>query len=99
MGTLEKFCPQSWLIYMIIIIVLSLLWVGYECDRLTKKLTVDEYMLPVILVWADVMLLISVFVLIAICLLAGGGIDSVGAGFCYCDCSGLWIHSWAASTQ
>eukprot|EP00444_Apocalathium_aciculiferum_P001942 CAMPEP_0183410706 /NCGR_PEP_ID=MMETSP0370-20130417/19765_1 /TAXON_ID=268820 /ORGANISM="Peridinium aciculiferum, Strain PAER-2" /LENGTH=472 /DNA_ID=CAMNT_0025593581 /DNA_START=8 /DNA_END=1426 /DNA_ORIENTATION=- len=100
-----KFCPGPWLAAMMCVVFVSLVWVGLECDWLTTKLNPDEYMQPVILVWADLLVVTFVFTVAAIvcCLAFGvGGADALplpAHAFCYCDCSHCYIYDEGRSTR
>lgn len=91
-----EFCPASWLVLMILIVSLCLLWVGFESDRLSMKLNIDEYLLPVILVWADLFILVAVCMLVVV-MIACGGMDAGGGGLgLYCwgchGCCDPWVR-------
>jgi len=83
--------------YVVLVMVLNsvgLCWSGYEMDRLCSRLRVDEYMLPVVLLWAELLVtLLLLFSTESMCQAAGNC-----EGNCYmwsyttwhCDC---WIYS------
>lgn len=82
--------------YAVVLMVLnsiSMVWGGYEIDRLCSRLKVDEYMLPVILLWAE--LLVMIFVIFSVetmCEAAGsfeGGCSMWAHTTWHCDC---WIY-------
>mmetsp|Transcript_67751 Transcript_67751/g.220550 ORF Transcript_67751/g.220550 Transcript_67751/m.220550 type:complete len:462 (+) Transcript_67751:86-1471(+) len=95
---ITQFCPGVWLALMMIIVALCIVWVGIECDRLATKLNPDEYMLPVILVWADLLVVTLVFTIAILAVLAasgsGGDIDGPSCSGCYCDCGHFWVYDW-----
>lgn len=111
---MNKFCPFNWLVLMDLVVSLCLLWVGFECDRLALKLKVDEYLLPVILVWADLLVLVAVVLavipmLVCSCMAgeSGGDADCCSGSNstmngCYgCDCSGgcIWVTNTDVRSQ
>lgn len=49
-----KFCTLGWLCGTIAILLAIVGWLGFDMDRLLTKLKVDEYFLPAILVWGDI---------------------------------------------
>jgi len=96
--SVNQFMPRNWLILADIVVSLCILWVGFECDRLAQKLKVDEYLLPVILVWADLLVLLAVtlavIVIIGCSCMAGEGCgDGMMFGMYGCNCHsyGPWI--------
>jgi len=94
---LTKFCPVSWLLLMIIIVSICLVWVGIECDRLASKLCLDEFLLPVILVWADLFVLVGVCFLICLLIACGSMGDGGPGGYCW-GCHGL-CYPWTGADQ
>eukprot|EP00928_Gymnodinium_smaydae_P021167 TRINITY_DN18239_c0_g6_i1.p1 TRINITY_DN18239_c0_g6~~TRINITY_DN18239_c0_g6_i1.p1 ORF type:complete len:422 (-),score=36.54 TRINITY_DN18239_c0_g6_i1:258-1463(-) len=84
-------CPRLFVIIAVIMNTVVLLWVGRQMDKLGSRLQVDEYLLPVILLWSEIF---AAIMMIGLCLLAGGD-DSTctcccctdaSPGFFHCDC-------------
>lgn len=97
--TMTKFCPINWLMCMMFVVCMCILWVGFECDRLANKLKIDEYLMPVILVWADLLVMIAIclaIIALIMCAAMGGGNVDCG-GMCYgchgCGTYSPWLHS------
>jgi hypothetical protein len=77
----------------------ALMWIGYQLDKLSSMLQVDEYLLPVVIVWCELLMAIALFLLVASFVLlgccAGGGCDCHccdACGNCYCP-GGYMCHS------
>jgi len=88
--------PPMFAIVAFILNALSILWIGYQMDRLSDRLQVDEFMYPVMLVWCELFVAMAVtftllFTVMA-CLVGGdvatSGCDGLcyGCYGCYCDC-------------
>jgi len=83
-----KFVPTHWLIVMLIVVDFCLVWLGVICDRLAAKLTVDEYLLPIILVWCDMLIWIMVgFVVLGMMCVVGGDGAAESNAWYYCNCN------------
>merc|ERR1712194_1002864 len=81
----------SWHLIAMVGLTISIMWAGYEFQRLCSRLSPDEYFCPMILIWVDVFI---VMIGICICLVAcsegdlegetsveafSGGVDAGGA--------------------
>eukprot|EP00930_Biecheleria_cincta_P023308 TRINITY_DN16863_c0_g1_i1.p1 TRINITY_DN16863_c0_g1~~TRINITY_DN16863_c0_g1_i1.p1 ORF type:complete len:389 (-),score=61.84 TRINITY_DN16863_c0_g1_i1:100-1266(-) len=84
--------PPLFAITTILMSTLSIVWIGYQMDRLTRQLQVEEWVYPLILLWCEVF---SCLLALAAILLALGAIEDCpcedssccqGCYGCFCDC-------------
>lgn len=92
---LVDFCPLQWLLLMMFVVTCTLLWVGIENDRLAAKLNPDEYLLPVILIWADLFMIFAGALVVCFCAqeLCCQAIEVATGSPCICD-GGGWCDCW-----
>lgn len=86
---LMPICPVSWLVSVLALSSVSLMWTGLQNDRLARRLNPDEYLLPLILVWAE--LIAGIVVVVVGCFLCAAGaevtcLEPMAYGSYGCDC-------------
>lgn len=84
-----RFCNFGWLCGMIVVLSASVLWLGIDMDRLLSKLMIDEYVLPALLVWADLLFLVVMGGFVALFYILVVGDVGCESWQCLCDC---WLE-------
>merc|ERR1712072_1581943 len=81
-------------VLVMLVNTLGLLWAGYKIDRLCSRLEVDEYMLPMILLWAELMVALLMILSVDAPINVSGectdGCYMWSYTYWHCDC---WIYS------
>jgi len=89
----NTFIHWGYVALLFVVNTVGLLWTGYQIDRLCSRLKVDEYMLPLILIWAQLM--VAMFLMMSVQALAAQATDCSGGCYVWghtgwnCDC---WVH-------
>jgi len=91
--TYNDFIYMHWTILSLVFSSLALLWFGWEIDRLCSTVEVDEFLLPVVILWCE--FVVMLIVLLSFAAVANGATQCgdclVGCSYttCHCDC---FIH-------
>jgi hypothetical protein len=92
--TFNTFIGLFWVVLLMFMNTVAVCWAGYQLDFLSSRLMVDEYLLPVILMWAELMVaMLLMFSIEALSSNLGECGDSCymwGHTTWHCDC---WIYS------
>lgn len=76
----------GWVVASAIMNIVATVWLGYEIDWLCSRLNPDEFLLPLVLVWAEMIIAIAVTLILFVAMVSGGGdADGGGGGGC-CTC-------------
>jgi hypothetical protein len=90
----NTFIGVIWVVVLMIMNTVAVVWAGYQLDFLSSRLMVDEYLLPVILMWAELM--VAILVLMSFEAMAsnagecGDSCHTWGHTTWHCDC---WIYA------
>merc|ERR1712113_1205859 len=83
-------CP-GWVMGLCVFInALMIMWLGWQMDKLSTLLSVDEYMQPLIVIWREILVVIAIIFVVAACIFAADADDNDGGA---CDCCAN-CHCW-----
>jgi len=88
----------AWAIVTLLLNCLGVIWLGFEMDWICARLNPDEWLLPVCLVWAEILTVILMSIFAA----AGGDMEfyeGCGTGavlYMHCDC---WVYDNGDSSK
>lgn len=98
-----------WVGLVIVLNMMGMIWLGYEMDWICARLNPDEYFLPIVLVWSEVLTIVVIILLLVMS--DGGGGDMGDAGgdcccgdclsapyflYCHCDC---WLYNGGETSR
>merc|ERR1712176_111427 len=76
--------PMWLIIFCAFLNVVGLIVVGYQIDKLSTIVGVDEYMQPVVVMWCEVLLVLILMALVIQITFTEGCIEGGGVGACDC---------------
>merc|ERR1712060_130427 len=89
-----------WVVPSLLLNSLGLVWLGYEMDWICSRLNPDEFLLPICLVWSEILTTVVICVVLA---MAGDfsacepdGCMSGTYIYCHCDC---WLYGNGDSSR
>jgi len=89
-----------WVIPTLLLNAIGMVWLGYQMDWICSRLNPDEFLLPICLVWSEILTVTLVMILMV---MAGdtaacepGGCSTGTFIYCHCDC---WLYADGDSSR
>lgn len=93
---------SAWVVISLVLNFFGTVWLGYEMDWMCARLKPDEYLMPIVLVWVEILAVVAIAF---ICMMGGqmqdggscsGGCNAPVVIYWRCDC---WIYDGGESSR
>jgi len=98
--TIAPEIDAMWVVPSLLLNCIGMVWLGYEMDWICSRLNPDEFLLPICLVWSEILTVTLVMILMV---MAGdtaacepGGCSTGTFIYCHCDC---WLYADGDSSR